>query len=254
MQYSHSRIETFNKCQFQFKLRYLDNLETLPDDTADNALYLGTALHTGIQVGVDEAIKEYYSNYPIISDEIITEAMKLEVMIQKARYVVPANGKAEVELNTHDFKGFIDWLVPTEKQYHFDLYDFKYTNNEQNYMDSDQLHLYKYFFEKTHPGQYIRNMYFLFVPKSKLKRGKDEDLEQYRKRIMNEIVEIQPYLRHVEYRPEKVIEYMISIKHCIETTEYCKNPQFLCKFCEYRRYCQSDGEEDWDIIYPNERR
>ena len=262
MQVSYSRIETFNKCPYQFKLRYLDNLQTIPDDAADNALYLGTALHTGIQIGIDEAIEEYYSNYPIISDEIITEAMKLEIMTQKAKQIVPEDGQAEVELSTPDFKGFIDWLVParTEEKlggkyqiipYQFDLYDFKYTNNEKNYMDSDQLHLYKYFFEKTHPGQYIRNMYFLFVPKSKLKRNKDEDLEQYRKRIIADCEKLQPYLQHVEYRPEKVISYMISVKHCIETTEYCKNPQFLCKWCEYEKYCK---EGDTTMNLPSKER
>ena len=262
MQVSYSRIETFNKCPYQFKLRYLDNLQTIPDDAADNALYLGTALHTGIQIGIDEAIEEYYSNYPIISDEIITEAMKLEIMIQKAKQIVPEDGQAEVELSTPDFKCFIDWLVParTEEKlggehqiipYQFDLYDFKYTNNEKNYMDSDQLHLYKYFFEKTHPGQYIRNMYFLFVPKSKLKRNKDEDLEQYRKRIIADCEKLQPYLQRVEYRPEKVISYMIGVKHCIETTEYCKNPQFLCKWCEYEKYCK---EGDTTMNLPSKER
>ena len=262
MQVSYSRIETFNKCPYQFKLRYLDNIQTIPDDAADNALYLGTSLHTGIQVGIDEAIEEYFSNYPIISDEIITEAMKIEIMIQKAKHIVPEDGQAEVELSTPDFKGFIDWLVParTEEKlggehqiipYQFDLYDFKYTNNEKNYMDSDQLHLYKYFFEKTHSGQYIRNMYFLFVPKSKLKRNKDEDLEQYRQRIIADCEKLQPYLQRVEYRPEKVISYMISVKHCIETTEYCKNPQFLCKWCEYEKYCK---EGDTTMNLPSKER
>ena len=262
MQVSHSRIETFNKCPFQFKLRYLDNLQTLPDDTADNALYLGTALHECIQIGVPEAVQGYFKNYPIISDEIITEAIKLEIMGNKARQTVPEDGKAEVELNTPDFKGFIDWLVParTEEKlggehqiipYQFDLYDFKYSNNEANYMDSDQLHLYKYFFEKTHPGQYIRNMYFLFVPKSKLKREKDEDLEQYRKRIIADCDKLQPYLKRVEYEPEKVIEYLISVKHCIEETEYCKKPQFLCRWCEFKKYCE---EGDTTMILPSKER
>ena len=262
MQVSHSRIETFNKCPFQFKLRYLDNLQTLPDDAADNALYLGTALHECIQIGVPEAVQGYFKNYPIISDEIITEAIKLEIMGNKARQTVPEDGQAEVELNTPDFKGFIDWLVParTEEKlggehqiipYQFDLYDFKYSNNEANYMDSDQLHLYKYFFEKTHPGQYIRNMYFLFVPKSKLKREKDEDLEQYRKRIIADCDKLQPYLKKVEYEPEKVIEYLINVKHCIETTEYCKKPQFLCRWCEFKKYCE---EGDTTMILPSKER
>ena len=263
MQTSHSRIETFEKCPYQYKLRYVDQVETIPDDAPDNALYLGTALHECIQVGVSEAIQGYFRQYPIISDEIITEAIKLEIMGNKARETVPSDGVAEVEINTPDYKGFIDWLVPARTEqtiagehqiipYQFDLYDFKYSNNEKNYMDSDQLHLYKYYFEKTHPGQYIRNMYFLFVPKSKLKRGKDEELEQFRKRVIADCEKLQPYLKQVQYEPEKVIRYLTSVKHCIETTEYRKNVNYLCKWCQYQSYCMEG--KDYMNLPSKERR
>ena len=263
MQISHSRIETFNKCPYKYKLRYIDDVTVIADDKPDNALYLGTALHECIQKSIPEAIEGYFSNYPIISDEIITEAIKLEIMGEKARQTVPEDGIAEVELNTPDFKGFIDWLVParTEEKlggehqiipYQFDLYDFKYTNNEQNYMDSDQLHLYKYYFEKTHPGQYIRNMYFLFVPKSKLKQGKDEELEQFRKRIIDDCSGLQPYLKQVEYQPEKVIQFLIDVKHCIEADEFKKKQQFLCKWCEYQPYCMEG--RDYIMNLPSKER
>ena len=262
MQVSHSRIETVSKCPYKYKLRYLDNIKTLPDDAPDNALYLGTALHTATQVGVPEAIQEYYNFYPIISDEIITEAIKLEIMGQKAREAVPSDGQAEVFIVDKDFKGFIDWLVPARTEqtiagehqiipYQFDLYDFKYSNNERNYMTSDQLHLYKYYFEKTHPGQYIRNMYFLFVPKSKLKRGKDEELDQFRKRVIADCNELQPYLKKVEYEPEKVIEFLTTVKHTVEATSYEPQPQYLCKWCEYEKYCR---EEDETMILPENKR
>lgn len=262
MQTSHSRIETFEKCPYKYKLRYLDELRTLSDDAPDNALYLGTALHECIQNNISDAIEGYFRNYSVISDEVITEAIKLEIMGKKARQAVPQDGEAEVELNTPDFKGFIDWLVParTEEKlggkhqiipYQFDLYDFKYTNNDNNYMDSDQLHLYKYYFEQLYPGQYIRNMYFLFVPKSKLKRGKDEDLMSYRKRLIADCNQLEPKLVQVQYEPEKVIRYLTSVKHCIETTEYEKKPQFLCKYCEFEKYCK---EGDTTMILPSKER
>ena len=265
MQVSHSKIETFNQCPYKYKLRYTDNLKTLPDDKPDNALYLGTALHECIQKSIPEAIEGYFSNYPIISDEVVNEAIKLEIMANKARETIPSDGQAEIEINTSDFKGFIDWLVPARTDtklggehqiipFQYDLYDFKYTNNEKNYMDSDQLHLYKYYFEKTHPGQYIRNMYFLFVPKSKVKQGKDETLEEFRKRIINDCNGLQPHLKKIEYQPEKVIQFLTEVKHCIEETEFSKKKQFLCKWCEYQRYCESNGTIDYDIIYPWERR
>ena len=37
-------------------------------------------------------------------------------------------------------------------------------------MESGQLHEYKYWFELTHPNCIIRNLYFLFVPKVKIRQ------------------------------------------------------------------------------------
>ena len=37
-------------------MRYLEGLKTIPDDKPDNALYLGTALHTGLEIDVEEFI------------------------------------------------------------------------------------------------------------------------------------------------------------------------------------------------------
>lgn len=50
---------------------YIDKIGTIKADNADNALYLGTALHTGLEKDVEEVINEYYMNYPIITDEHI---------------------------------------------------------------------------------------------------------------------------------------------------------------------------------------
>lgn len=263
MQVSHSRIETFNKCPYKYKLKYIDDLETLPDDAPDNALYLGTALHECIQIGVPEAIDGYFRKYPIISDEIITEAIKLEIMGNKAREAVPHDGQAEVFIVDKDFKGFIDWLVParTEEKlcgahqiipYQYDLYDFKYSNNERSYVDSDQLHLYKYYFEKTHPGQYIRNMYFLFVPKSKLTPDKGEELEQFRRRVIADCESLQPHLKKIDYEPKKVIEFLTSVKHALEAKEFEPHQQYLCRWCEYESYCRK--EDDTMLLPSNSRR
>ena len=96
MQISHSRIDCFESCPFRYDLRYNKGVKTIPPDEADNALFLGTALHTGLEKGVDEAIKEYFMKYPVITDAHINEAMKLEVMIPKAAKMIP-KGEFEVE-------------------------------------------------------------------------------------------------------------------------------------------------------------
>lgn len=229
-------------------MRYLEGLTTIPDDKPDNALYLGTALHTGLEIGVEEAIQQYYSNYPIITDDHIHEAMKLEVMIPKAKQMIP-EGQNEILIDDSDFKGFIDLLVPVDTEggiETYDIYDFKYSNNKQNYLNSDQLHLYKYFFEKNNPMCRIRNMYFLMVPKSKCSQIKGEDLISYRQRLLLDLKTLQPELVPIKYDPNMVIRFLLETKGMLEADTYKKSKGFLCRYCEYELYCLKG--EDWMIL------
>jgi len=104
-------------------------------------------------------------------------------------------------------------------------------------MDSDQLHLYKYFFELLNPGKKIRNMYFLFVPKVGIKQKKTEDLQQFRKRIQEELEKTEPQLVQIEYDKDKVIDFLFGVKKSLETTEFPKEQSYLCNWCEYQSYC-----------------
>lgn len=271
MQLSYSRISTYEKCPYQFKLRYLDGLQTIFNCDPQNPLVLGHALHTGIEKDVQAAISEYYSAYPVIRDAHVTEAMKLEYLIPKVKARLP-NGEHEVKIETPDFVGFIDLLVPMgymskESIYNpygeevdiYDLYDFKYSNNVKSYMESAQLHLYKYFFELTNPGKRIRSLYFVFIPKCNLKmkyknktNPRDETIYEFRKRCMADLEAKKIITNKVDYEPNKVIDYLISSKHCIEETEYSKNENRLCDWCEYQSYCQK-GQE-YMILPENHKR
>lgn len=245
---SHSRVECFEKCPYQYDLRYNQSIRTISPDNADNALFLGTALHTGLEKDVQTAIHEYFMEYPVISDAHINEAMKLEVMIPKAAAMIPS-GEHEVKIEDDDFIGFIDLLAPAKTEQKlggehqvipnvYDLYDFKYSNNVSKYKDSPQLHLYKYFFEKNNPGKIIRNMFFLFVPKVNIKQSKKEDLFQFRQILQEELDKKEPQLVQIEYDPEKVINFLLSTKGMLEAKDFPKNTSWLCNYCEYKDYCQ----------------
>lgn len=245
---SHSKVECFESCPYRYDLRYNQEIRTIPPDNADNALFLGTALHTGLEKDVQTAIHEYFMEYPVISDAHINEAMKLEVMIPKAAAMIPS-GEHEVKIEDDDFIGFIDLLAPAKTEQKlggehqvipnvYDLYDFKYSNNVSKYKDSPQLHLYKYFFEKNNPGKIIRNMFFLFVPKVNIKQSKKEDLFQFRQRLQEELDKKEPQLVHIEYDPEKVINFLLSTKGMLEAKDFPKNTSWLCNYCEYKDYCQ----------------
>lgn len=232
-------------------MRYVDRIKTNAPTEPDNALILGQAVHTGIQKNLEDALREYAFSYPIITDEHINEMMKLEAVIPKARAAIPPNGESEVEIIDKDFHGFIDWLVPMgyiakeaiENPYGadvdiFDLYDFKYSNNVSNYKRSNQLHLYKYFFERNNPGKKIRNMYFLFVPKVSIRQKKDETLLEFRNRIESELSKVDVQLVPIGFDYEKVIEFLFGIKAVNEETEFLQETSYLCRYCEYQDYCE----------------
>lgn len=252
MQVSHSRIECFEGCPFRYKMRYCDGIQVIKSDEADNALYLGTALHTGLEKGVHAAINEYFMQYPVITDAHINEVMKLEIMIPKAAEFIP-KGQYEVKIEDDDFKGFIDLLAPV-KGFHdvYDLYDFKYSNNDSYYKDSVQVHLYKYFFEKLNPGKKIRNMFYLCVPKVNIKQKKTESLGQFRQRIQEEAAIAEPKLIEVEYDQTKVLDWLFKVKHTIEAVDFPKNQSWSCRYCEYADYCQKGV--DYMLLPKNERR
>lgn len=238
-------------------MRYCHKILTLPPDNADHPLIIGHALHTGLEKGVDAAISEYYGAYPIITDNHINEVMKLQSVIPKAAAMIPP-GNFEVKISNEHFIGYIDLLAPvtmfhdSEVPNLFDLYDFKYSNNVKNYLDSDQLHLYKYFFEKENPGKKIRNMYFLFAPKVSIKQKKTEDLGQFRKRIQEELNKVEPKLIQIDYEPEKIIDFMFKVKTVLEATDFPKEQGWLCSYCEFNDYCQKG--EDYMLLPKNERR
>lgn len=248
MRYSYSRVDTFKQCPYKFKLAYIDGLTTLPDyDPADPRI-IGTALHTGIEKDTETAIREYYASYPVIDDKHIEEAIKLECVIEKARAVLPIGAHEtpiEVFKPIH-FIGFMDLIVKVGNR-EYDLYDFKYSNHIDRYMQSGQLHIYKHYFEMMHPTKKIRKMYFVFAPKVQIRQKKSETLEQFRMRLKAEVESKDVIIKEVEYDPMKVKEFEDAIQQIEQSHEYPKVQNGLCDWCDYQRYCESEGLDTLDI-------
>lgn len=252
MKVSYSRVSTFNQCPYKYKLRYVERIDTVKNQDPNNALYMGTALHEGLENDLKACIKSYISNYYVLNDKNIDEIEKFKFLIPRIKPLVP-DGINELEIVDNDFTGFIDLLVPTDKKGVYDMYDFKYSNNKANYQLSPQLHLYKYFYEKQ-SGNKIRNMYFLFVPKVRIRQKKTEDLYQFRKRIDEELENTFENLEFmkINYDPKKVISFLLDVKKIYECEDFEKNPSYLCNWCEYKNYCEKG--EDYMLLPKNERR
>ena len=219
---------------------------------------MGHALHTGIEQGLEAGVKEYLNAYPIITDGHINEQIKLEYWIPKVRELIDPEAKFEVPLHDPDFIGFIDLLTPA-LGFHdqpmpglYDLVDFKYASSASRYAESEQLHLYKYFFEKQNPGCFIRNLTYWVIPKVSIKQKKGEDLNQFRTRIEEELSKKEIQFVYVDYDPNKVIHFLTGCKHCIEAKEYPETHSYLCNWCEYQEYCKEGV--DFMLLPKNERR
>lgn len=239
-------------------MRYLDHIKTLPPDEADNPLILGSALHTGIEKGVEAGIQQYFSAFPIITDAHITEQIKLEYWIPRVRAMIVPESEFETQVGDSDFIGFIDMISPA-LGFHaapipdlYDLYDFKYSAKADRYRLSEQLHLYKYYFEKMNPGKKIRNLTYMVIPKISIKQKKDEPLQAFRARVEDELAKKEIQLVPVDYDPDMVIRYLLGVKHCAEAQDFPENPTYLCNFCEYQDYCKKGL--DYMLLPENKRR
>ena len=88
---------------------------------------MGTAIHKGLETDVDTAINEYFNSYPIVTDEMINESIKIRHWVPIVKSMIP-EGQHELKIETEDFIGFIDLLTKNEDG-SYDLWDYKYSNN-----------------------------------------------------------------------------------------------------------------------------
>ena len=251
--FGYSAVSTYEQCPFKYKCQYMDGLNTLPSTDAANPLIIGTALHRGIETDVETAIREYFDSFPIITDQHIDEEIKLRYLIPKVKELLP-EGIHEVQVIDNNFIGTLDFLVPVGDEFpgEYDLYDFKYINpkNQVRYIESRQLHLYKYYFEKR-TGQKIRNMAFIFVPKVQIRQKKTETIFEFRKRLMEELERVQITQSFIDYEPQKVIGHLELTQDILTCDEYPKNQTRLCDWCDYKNYCEKGDMNDMALPSTN---
>lgn len=253
MKLSFSKVDSFKQCPFKWKLKYIDKLDTIPNwDDPANPLIVGTAIHHGIENGVDEAIREYLMSYPIITDGHIEEVMKLKTLIPKVKELISDTAEFEVTLDDEGrFIGYIDYLDRENSI----LLDFKYTsekNLKEKYLKSSQIHLYKWYLKEL-TGYEVEKIGYLFIPKISIRQKKTETQLQFRQRLEDELSKAEPRIEFVEYSQKKVDEFFRTAKEIEQTEEFPKNQSKLCDWCEYQRFCE-EGVNYMITLPKNERR
>ena len=196
-------------------------------------MYLGTAIHTGLEKDLDAALESYASNYYQLTTEHYNEMIKLEALIPKAKARLP-DGEHEVKIEAKGYVGYIDLLAGDW------IIDYKYSNNWENYLKSPQIHLYKFFANRP-----INRLSYLFIPKISIRQKKNESITEFRERLYNELEYAEPELVDVEYDESKVKEWLQGVKAAESATEFPKNESRLCRWCEFYDYCLKG--QDWMI-------
>lgn len=189
----------------------------------------------------------YKQQFPRITDKHIEEMMKLEYWIPIVREQLKNLGTQftyEYEIKNSEYVGYVDLMIHNQDGT-VDVVDFKYSNNIDNYIKSKQVHLYKYYLEKQ--GFKVRNLGYLFIPKTNIRMKKDEDTYKFRKRLEETLKSQKLQLKKVEYDENKVKEFFEEIKILEKDTIYEKNETKLCDWCDYKEYCQSDEKINYMI-------
>lgn len=228
-------------------------MTTITPPGAESPLIVGSAMHLGLEKGVEAMEDYYYSQYPVINDSHINEMIKLTTLVEKSKVVLDdlvldKKTTFEYEIDFPEFKGFVDLMVENEDCVH--IYDFKYSNNVDHYLDSKQLHLYKYFLEKL--GFKVSKLGFIFIPKTYIRQKKTEDLYQFRKRLKETLSVMRVKVIEVSYDHQKVEDFFKSCSDIENEKDYEKSPSKLCNWCEYERYCRE--EIDYMLLPKNEKR
>ncbi len=259
MRFSYSRVDCYSNCNYQFWLRYIAKLTTYDDYDPLSPLTLGTAVHKGIETNLKEAIQEYYNSYPVITDRHIEEAIKLEYLIPKVKTILEQNypnGKHEVKIETPEFIGYIDYLYPVGDGT-YGIIDFKYSNAIDRYMESKQLHVYKYYAEKVLEIK-VSQLRFLFIPKIAPRQKATESISQFRKRIIETLNSKEILVKEIPYNEKKLQAYLDLTNQITNSKTYPKNVTKLCDWCEFKEFCINGNslniKEDINMNLPSTNR
>jgi hypothetical protein len=207
---------------------------------------LGLGLHKGIECGVEAGIEEYKSHFNIIIDEHLNYMMQLEYQIPRVIELLPEGGEHELELKTDEFVGYVDYV------YGDTLYDFKFSNNIDNYLTSPQLSIYKYYLEQLRPDIKINHLKYVFVPKiqirQKFKAKPPETIMEFRARLQEHLDASEIKVIEVDYDDVTISQFQQCCQYLKTVDEFPKNQTRLCNWCQYKEYCESDGQIDYMII------
>ena len=246
--YSHSKLETFEKCRLKFKYKYIDKI--IPDIPKSIEAYLGTMVHETLEwlyinvmkkriPSVNEMIEFYSSNwikkfspdFPIVRKEMKAEdyfnrGVEFLVNYYMKNHPFGDNTIAtekKIEINIEGGKkliGYIDRLVHNMGKNEIEIHDYKTSASlmsVEQIENSRQLALYSIAIKE------------LF--------GKDKKVSMVWHFLAHDM---KFSISSTNEKLEKLKEEVISLINEIEQTKcFPPSKSRLCDWCEYKNVCEA---------------
>lgn len=238
MKFSHSRVETFKICPFKYFLSYVQNLTTFPSDDPQDALIIGTCMHECIEKGLEAGISMYKKSFNCMGNLHYVEIEKFKKLApQVDNFINRDMCEFEYLLKNDQFKGYIDCIEHLDDK-HVKIYDFKYSNNVENYKNSDQLHLYKKYYEELNADIKVVELAYIMIPKIQIRQKKTENTINFYHRLDEELEKAEVKKIIVEYDENKTNDFLLDCEVIKNTTDFIKRESSFCRFCNFYDYCQ----------------
>lgn len=248
MLYSHSRLSTFEQCPYKYRLKYINKIDPIIEDTIET--FLGSNVHITLEklyleiqkghtITLNNLLSFYYQKwYEKWNDKIliVKKGQSMEHYLTRGcqyisdyyhRYkpftnaqTIAVEDQITVSLdedNTYQLHGFIDRLSET-KAGHYEIHDYKTSSRlpHQNQIDRDrQLAIYALGVKQKYPNVKDISLVWHYLKFNKELRSKRS--------------------------PKQLSKLKTSIISMIDTIEntktYPRKPSVLCHWCSYKPIC-----------------
>lgn len=203
MKLSHSKLSALLSCPASFKLSYIEGISKKEEKPA---LYVGSAVHWGIEHNTED-LSEYFGNpLSYTRDQLLAESMvhgylkhkdeifdmmltdtstgeKLKLVDEMHELYVTGKLKSSIEkVKEHDFVGIIDLLLLTDKG--FIVIDYKTSSFEPHWDQYlDQIYRYIFMLKTEFPEIPVIKIGIVNLRKTGIRQKKNENESQFLNRL-----------------------------------------------------------------------
>ncbi len=248
MIYSHSSLSTFEQCPYKFKLRYIDKIDPIIQDTIES--FLGSMVHRTLEkLYLDLENKQLNTLNELLNFfiKIWNDRYTDDILILKNHYSIkyyqslgkryiknyyqsyqPFNQTKTISIEDHvifnlddeeqyKIQGFIDRLSEKDPG-HYQIHDYKTGSRlpSQKQLDNDR-QLGLYYLGVTHKYPLVKKITLLWHYLKFNKELKSKRTEKQLEELKNQVISLIDKIESSSYFP-------------------CK-PSFLCNWCEYKPIC-----------------